>query len=80
MTHRCYLRVGDDTLEEAKFFRTFGRACDSFKWQADELAQYEQHLTASVHFVARKGDPDLTDYPDRVLSLGPRGGLVIERT
>jgi hypothetical protein len=75
-----YLRIGSDTLEETWFlYRTMRAAIDSFAACALELDRYGQRVEASLHFVgSREEEP--AEYPDRVLALGPRGGIQVHRT
>lgn len=79
MTQRCYLRMGDDYLEDAVFCEKLGHALSDFWSTARELSRYGQRIEATIHFVDKKGD-EPGEYPDRVLSLGPRGGLVVSHT
>lgn len=79
MNQPCYLRIGDDAPDAGAFHRSIGDAVAEFEECARELDGYGQRIEASIHFVDAKGDePD--EYPDRVLSLGPRGGIKMERT
>ena len=75
---KTFLRMGSDYLDQATAHRTIGDACAEFMEAARELDRYGQRIEASLHFA-----PDLAsvaEYPDRILSLGPRGGLKMERT
>jgi hypothetical protein len=72
----CYLRYQDEPLDEAKFFQSKGAAVDAFERTARELDRYGQKIEASLHLGNKD---DLSEYPDFVLSLGPRGGLRVER-
>jgi hypothetical protein len=74
----CYLRMGNDYLEDATRFRSIGAAADHFHWHAQQLARYDQRIEASIH-IADNMD-EVVEYPDLVLKLGPRGGLRKERT
>ena len=77
MMANCYLRIGDDYLEDAKRFLSVRAACDHFRSVANELDSYGQRIEATIHVA-----PDrycVAEYPDFVLSLGPRGGLRVER-
>ena len=73
-----YLRIGSDCLDQAERHSTLGDAKAEFLCSARELAMFGQPLEASVHIGKRKSELD--EYPDYVLSLGPRGGLRCERT
>jgi hypothetical protein len=70
---RCYLRTGDDALEDAVAFYTIGSAVRDFEATARELDGYGQRIEASIHIAS--DFEELVEYPDYVLSLGPRGGL-----
>ena len=80
----CYLRMGDDYLEDATRCPRLGDAKAMFMEAARELDRYGQRIEASIHIAdlhsKRLGYSDLHEYPDYVLSLGPRGGLKCERT
>jgi len=73
----CYLRIGDDYLEDAKRFASVRAACAHFRGVAEELDRYGQQIEASIHLAPSRDD--VAEYPDFVLSLGPRGGLRVER-
>jgi hypothetical protein len=75
----CYLREGSDYLDQARFYPSIADACDAFLESARELDRYGQRHDASLHFVDSVSD-EPTEYPDRVLSLGPKGGLKVENT
>jgi len=70
---KCYLLYQSEYLEDATPCRSVAYACDEFRATADELARYGQRIEATIH-----RDRE-TEYPEFVLSLGPRGGLKIER-
>lgn len=73
---KCFLC--DGALEDAKLYPSIAAAARQFQRDAEELDRFGQRHEASLHF---GGDLEtLAEYPDRVLSLGPRGGLRIERT
>ncbi len=74
---KTYLRIGSDYLNDAKRYRSKNGAIEAYRLVATELARYEQRIDASLHY-ARNHD-ELHEYPDFVLSLGPRGGVKIER-
>lgn len=77
MKNRFFLRLGDDGLESVLSFRTRRGAVDNYRAVAQELWGYGQRLEATIHAA-----PDLesvAEYPDWVLSLGPRGGVQLER-
>lgn len=71
-----FLRIGDDYLEQATAFRTKSAALDYYRAVAEDLQRFDQRIEASVH-VAPDRD-QVVEYPDWVLSLGPRGGLQVQ--
>lgn len=73
MSARYFLRLGSDDLDQARRYRTRADAVAAFGAVARELARYGQGLDASVHLAASRAELD--EYPDLVLSLGPRGGV-----
>lgn len=75
---KTYLRIGTDYLDDAKRYPSKKRAIEAFHKVASELARYDQHIEASLHYARTKGE--LQEYPDFILSLGPRGGVRVERT
>lgn len=74
----CYLRVGDDYLDDATRCPSIAYAKAEFMATAQELDRYGQRIEASIHIADSKDE--LCEYPDYVLALGPRGGLVCQRT
>lgn len=74
---RCFLRVGTDTIEEADACPSIEAAVEEFRETAHELARFGQGVEAFIH-IARSRD-DIVEYPDFVLSLGSRGGVVVRR-
>lgn len=68
-----YLRVGDDDLDTAERHRTKADALAAYAEVARELARYDQRIEATVHIAPLRRE--IADYPDFVLSLGPRGGI-----
>ncbi len=74
----CYLRIGSDYLDDAVRYPTLGAAKDAYRDCAYQLDRYGQSIEASIH-IASSGS-ELQEYPDFTLALGPRGGLVCERT
>lgn len=74
---RYWLRMGSDYIEDATPYRTKKDAVNAYKWAAQELAEYGQELTAAIH-IADCWD-DIVEYPDYVLCLGPRGGVIVEK-
>lgn len=77
MSARYFLRLGSDDLDQARRYRTRADAVAAYGYAARELAEYGQDLAASVHLAPTRAE--LVEYPDLVLSLGPRGGVRVER-
>ena len=77
MSARYFLRMGSDDLDQARRYRTRADAVAAYGYAARELAEYGQDLNASVHLAPTRAE--LVEYPDLVLSLGPRGGVRVER-
>lgn len=74
-----FLRMGSDYLADAVAYRSLEACKNVFRVTADELARYGQEIEATVHIAESREDLYDGDYPDYVLSLGPRGGLRCER-
>lgn len=72
------LRYQSETLDEAKGYQSKWAAVDAFEKTARELDRYGQKIEASLHLQG-DGPDEYDEYPDYVLSLGPRGGLRVER-
>lgn len=78
MSARYFLRLGSDDLDQARRYRTRAAALAAYGYAARELAEYGQAIDASVHIAPSRAELD--EYPDLVLSLGPRGGIRADRT
>ena len=77
MRNKYFLCIGEDTLESARPYRTKAAAMAAFADVARELSRYGQEIDATVHLAPNR---DATvEYPDLLLSLGPRGGVRVER-
>lgn len=72
-----YLRMGNDYLNEAERHTTLRDAVSAYREVANELNRYGQRIDASLHIAAKRSEID--EYPDYVLSVGPRGGVRCER-
>lgn len=72
-----YLCFAGDYLSDSKRFESKKAAIDHFTDTARELARFDQKIEASLHI--GKSLDEISEYPDFVLSLGPRGGIVCER-
>lgn len=75
--YRAYLRMGNDYLANADGYPSKTAAIAAFAATARELARYGMSIEASVRMVAPGARPD--EYPDFLLSVGPRGGVKVER-
>lgn len=73
---RCYLLYAGSPHDEPIPFRSMSEAKDDFWVTAKELDRYGQAITASSHIAPTLSH--MSEYPDYVLSLGPRGGLKVE--
>ena len=77
MKNFWFLRMGDDALEEALRFTNKANAIAEFKRVAEELAQYDQAIYASLHIAPSRAE--VVEYPDFVLSLNESGRVVTEQ-
>lgn len=71
---KCYLRMGSDTLEEAKRCYSLTNAKHRFAKIARELAQFGQEIDATVHIAQTR--EELTEDADYHLALSERGAVV----
>lgn len=71
-----YLCIGDD-MDRAERCSTVREAILIYREVADELGRYDQRIHASLHKALKRSEID--EYPDYVLSVGPRGGIRCER-
>ncbi len=62
---------------EPRTFATLDDAATAFARTARELWRYGQRVEASLHFLKYNGTWE--EYPDYLLSIGPRGGIKRER-
>ena len=77
MRNKCFLRLGTDSLDRAIAYRSRAAAIAAFRAVAVELDRYGQRIEATIHIAPSR---DLVDeYPDFLLSLGPRGGVRVDR-
>jgi hypothetical protein len=76
MRNLYFLRIGNDYLEDSRAYQTKRGAVAAFGRVARDLARYGQAIEASIHIAPRPADT--VEYPDFVLSLGPRGGVRVE--
>lgn len=73
-----FLVLGADGLERARRYRSKAVALDVFRETATELARHEQTITGWLHCASNRAE--LVEDADYMLSLGPRGGVKVERT
>lgn len=73
----CRYWLVESDLDAAQGFLTKGAAVQAFADSARQLARYGQSLEATLHIA--NGRAELQEYPDFVLSLGPRDGVRVER-
>lgn len=74
---KCYLQYADGHGEYLPM-RSIKYAIGEYRATMEELARYGQPIEASIH-VGRCWD-EVHEYPDLVLSPGPRGGVKVETT
>lgn len=76
MNQAYFLRIGNDTLDDAERHATKASAVASFRRCAEGLDRYGQAIDASLHIAESRNA--VAESPDFVLSLGPRGGIRVE--
>jgi len=74
----CFLRIGNDSLDDAVRHPSLTAVKVAYMDVARDLDRFGQRIEATIH-IANNRD-SLAEYPDFVLSIGPRGGLVCQRT
>lgn len=72
-----YLCVGTDTIEESSRHHRLADAIDAYRDVANDLGRFGQGIDGTIHRAAKRSECD--EYPDYVLSIGPRGGVRCER-
>ena len=75
MSKHCFLRLGDDPLEDAEYHPTIRSAMAVYQSAAIQLNRYGQRLDATLHLVDGPDDTPV-EYPDYVLELGPSGRVL----
>jgi len=73
-----FLIMGSDTLDQYRVFNTKRAAVGAYQRVAEELNRYGQEIHGQIHIAPSAAD--MVEYPDFVLSLGPRGGVKVELT
>jgi hypothetical protein len=71
---KCFLRIGNDTLDEAKPRSSLASAERYFRYVAEDLDRFGQEIDATIHIADSRAE--LVEDADYHLALGPRGGLV----
>lgn len=69
----CFLRLGDEYLDDARPFPSIAAAVADYAATARELRRYGQRIDATLHYAATRDE--LAEYPDYVLELGARGNV-----
>ena len=79
---RVYIRFDNQYLEDAELCDSIAEAKRYFADTARDLGRYGQEVTASLHLYDRRvtDGKHCQEYPDFILSVGPRGGVRVERT
>lgn len=75
----CYLWESGDAADQLRFYPSVAAARRAWEKSARELARYGQRHDGAVYFVDSEAE-EWSDYPDRLFTLGPRGGARTERT
>jgi hypothetical protein len=77
--NRYYLSYSNGASLEPEYetYHTKQECLASFRRTAEDLDRFGQAIEASVHVAPKRAE--IAEYPDYVLSLGPRGGLKVER-
>ena len=73
-----FLCIGDTSIDDAERYTTLAAAKDRFWMCAVELARYGGPVVQATLHIAERRD-EVVEYPDFVLSLGPRQGVRMER-
>ena len=74
----CFLCFAGDYLDRAIKCRSIAQAVDEYLTVANDLNRFGQRIEASIHVALKRSE--IAEYPDYVLSLGPKGGLKKETT
>ena len=72
-----YLVYSTDSIDQAQRCESKASAIRAFRFTAEELDRYGQAIEATLHYAEKRSE--IAEYPDFVLSLGPRGGVKVER-
>jgi hypothetical protein len=71
------LRYPTDAPDAGKIYATVGGATRAFEATMRSLERFGQSVEASLHIADHDGE--FHDYPDYVLTRGPRGGVRKEK-
>ena len=63
---KCFLRIGDDCLEDATQHKSLAQAESAYRKVAEELGRYGQAIEATIHIA--KTINEVVEYPDFVLT------------
>lgn len=74
---KCYLQYADGYADYEPM-QSISYAIGQYRATMEELARYGQRIEASIH-IAKTIDT-VDEYPDIVLTPGPRGGVTIGGT
>lgn len=72
-----YLVFSGEYLVQAQRHCSKASAIEAFRDVAVELDCYDQRIEAALYYAEKRSE--IAEYPDFLLSLGPRGGVKIER-
>ena len=70
----CFLRIGAEYLEDAERYSSVARAVKVYRRYAHECMRYGNTPADATIHIAETRD-ELHEYPDWMLSVGPRGGV-----
>lgn len=71
---KCFLRIGNDYLEDAERCKSIAYAIGEYRAVAEESARFgNEPPEASIHIARTKAE--LQEYPDFVLSYTARGAV-----
>jgi hypothetical protein len=70
---KTYLRIGNDTLDQAVRYPTKKAAIAAYTKTARELDRYGQTVEATLHYA--RNAAELAEYPDYLLYLSDSGAI-----
>jgi len=74
---KTFMRLGGAYLSDSLEFDAKHLALAEFRRAAKQLHRYGQTLQASLHIAPDRDS--LVEYPDYTVTLGPRGGVQVQR-